>query len=176
MTGVFAAVMGSWLFGWRAAPLRPGHTPLAALAPLSSHERGGGCWFSGLGGVCWWCVYCPSPPRFALTSGSSPGQVLTLSRGGDHCITLAVDRQWFLVRDSYIPCERRSACSRPLRRAKGRAPFVLRTFPPQSGGNPTPLVAVLQWSYGGERGFCPCPAPVDSRAVRRCIRGDEGVV
>ena len=25
----------------------------------------------------------------------------------DRCKTLAADRQWFLVRDSYIPCERK---------------------------------------------------------------------
>ena len=29
----------AWRFGWSALR-RPGHTPLAALAPLSSHERG----------------------------------------------------------------------------------------------------------------------------------------
>ena len=81
--GGVAAVKGCLSFDWGAAPHRPGHTPLAALAPLSSHERGAGCcWFSELAGVCWWCVYCPSPPRFPLTPGSSPGQVPTLSHGG----------------------------------------------------------------------------------------------
>ena len=26
---------------------------------------------------------------------------------GDHCKTLVADRQWILVRDSYIPCEQK---------------------------------------------------------------------
>ena len=57
-------VMGCWWFGWRA-PLRPGHTPLAALrwlAPLSLCERGVGGWWGFCGDVLVGCHFVPGSP------------------------------------------------------------------------------------------------------------------
>ena len=67
----------------------------------------------------------PFVPGFPVTPGSSPGQALALSHGGGHFKTLANSHQGSLDGDSGIPCERRSACSRPLRGAKGprRLPY-----------------------------------------------------
>ncbi len=44
---VMGLVMGLVMV-WLVGPSRrPGHTPLASLAPLSSHERGAGFWLLG---------------------------------------------------------------------------------------------------------------------------------
>ena len=79
------------MFGWYGPPLSFGHFP---------RERG---------------QPRPLASPFPLTPGSSPGQALALSHGGGWCKTLAEDRHWFLVRDSYIPCER-AVLEPPLRR------------------------------------------------------------
>ncbi len=62
-------------------------------------------------------------------SGSRPGQALTLSPGGDRCKTRWYGQRRDLDDHPGIPCDLASFA---------RVPFVLRTFPPQSGGNPTP--------------------------------------
>ena len=61
--------------------------------------------------------FVPGFPSPRIKSGAGSSLVL---RGG--CAQrLAVDRQWFLVRDSYIPCER-AVREPPLR----RVPFAVR--------------------------------------------------
>ena len=54
-----------------------------------------------------------------------------------------------------IPCEGRFARSRPLALCEGEGPLCPSDISPAERGQPYPLVAVLQWSHGGERGFCP---------------------
>ena len=77
--------------------------PPRALTPTLSRRAGEGVFGSDRGNWSGWRGCClaglPLGRPFPLT--------LTLSHGGDHCKTLVVDRQWFLIRDSYIPCERK---------------------------------------------------------------------
>ena len=54
-----------------------------------------------------------------------------------------------------IRCEGRFARSRPLALCEGEGPLCPSDISPAERGQPYPLVAVLQWSHGGERGFCP---------------------
>ena len=89
------------------------------------------------------------------------------SRLRDRCKTLAADRQWFLVRDSYIPCERKGRWLSPRWREK--ACFVdsgwtfrplKRPRPRERRGLGAGMTGVSQWSQTREKrsNYCREPA------------------
>ncbi len=83
--GVTAVRVWCW-FGWCAAPLRPGHTPLAALrslAPLSLCERGVcGVGLAGTGVLVVWLVGPAAAPGIPRSHRYACSRPLTLREGG----------------------------------------------------------------------------------------------
>ena len=122
-----------------------------------------------------WLV-CPLDRPFPLTPGSSPGQVLTLSHDGDHCKTRWYGQRRDLDDFPGTPCEFASLARVPFAERRGGPPLSFGHFPRRAGATlPLPLVAVLQWSHDGERGFSgPIPSAPVLRPPKR--RNGGGVV
>ena len=66
------------------------------------------------------------------------GMEIFRSRLRDRCKTLAADRQWFLVRDSYIPCELASLARVPFAERRGGPPLSFGHFPRRAGATLPP--------------------------------------
>ena len=89
-------------------------------------------------GLGWWLgeSFWPFPSPRPHPSPLPPSERGDLSVVGDVVVfVLALLVVWGFTASAGIPCDLVSLARVPLRFAKGRAPFVLRTFPPRVGGN-----------------------------------------